>query len=59
MTKTENGIKLTQEETAELLESGYVVSEDERFCVVDMDGTLLTFERKQFIQLSIYDIMEE
>lgn len=59
MTKTENGIKLTQEETAELLESGYVVSEDERFCVVDMDGTLLTFERRQFIQLSIYDIMEE
>ena len=59
MIKTEEGIQLTEEETVELMKTGYVVDEDERFCVVDLDGNLLLFERKQFIQLSIYDFLEE
>lgn len=59
MIKTDKGVKLTKEETSELMKTGYVVDEDERFCVVDLDGNLLLFERKQFIQLSIYDFLEE
>lgn len=59
MIKTEEGIKLTLEETEELMNTGYVVDNKERYCVVDQDGEYLVFERKQFIQLSIYDYLEE
>lgn len=59
MIKTEEGIQLTLEETEELMNTGYVVDNKERYCVVDQDGEYLVFERKQFIQLSIYDYLEE
>ena len=60
MIKTKEGIiKLTEEETVELMKTGYVVDEEERYCVVDQGADYLLFERKQFIQLSIYDYIEE
>ena len=59
MIKTEEGIKLTLEETEELMNTGYVVDDEERYCVVDQGEEYLVFERKQFIQLSIYDYLEE
>lgn len=59
MIKTEEGIKLTLQETEEVMNTGYVVDEEGRYCVVDQDGEYLVFERKKFIQLSIYDYLEE
>lgn len=59
MIKTEEGIQLTEEETVELMKTGYVVDNEERYCVVDQGEEYLVFERKQFTQLSIYDFLEE
>ena len=59
MKKTDSGITLTQAETEELIKSGYVLNEDNTICIVDQDGEYLVFERKQFVQLSIYDYLEE
>lgn len=59
MIKTEEGIQLTEEETVELMKTGYVVDDEERYCVVDQGEEYLVFERKQFIQLSIYDFLEK
>lgn len=58
MKRTEDGIELSKEESCELMQSGYVLNEDETICVVDQDGEYLVFERKHFVQLSIYDYSE-
>ena len=60
MKRTEDRIELSKEESCELMQSGYVLNEDETICVVDQDGEYLVFERKYFVlvQLSIYDYSE-
>lgn len=59
MRRTELGIELDKSETEELMKTGYVLNEDSSICIVDQDGDYLVFERKQFVQLSIYDFLEE
>ena len=55
----DNDIKLDEKESEELMNTGYVMDEDQKYCVVDMDGEYLVFERKHYVQLSIYDFLEE
>ena len=59
MTIEGNDIKLDEKESVELMTSGYVVDQDLTVCIVDIDGEYLVFERNQFVQLSIYDFLEE
>lgn len=59
MTIEGNDIKLDEKESVELMTSGYIVDQDLKVCIVDIDGEYLVFERKQFVQLSIYDFLEE
>lgn len=54
-----NNIQLDEKESIELMTSGYVMDQDQKICVVDLDGEYLVFERKHFVQLSIYDFLEE
>ena len=58
MKRTAYGVELNRAESEELMKSGYVVNDDCTLCVVDMDGDYMVFERKQFVQLSIYDYSE-
>lgn len=59
MKKNDLGIELDKSETEELMRTGYVLNDDSSICIVDQDGEYLVFERKQFVQLSIYDFLEE
>ena len=59
MKKNDLGIELDKSETEELMKTGYVLNDDSSICIVDQDGEYLVFERKQFVQLSIYDFLEE